>query len=172
MLPAVPKFIIVGAPHTSNWDFPVFVGTVETLGRRVRFIGKDSLFRWPLGWLMRSLGGVPIKRDVRQDTVTPVAAQIASHDRFALIVAAEGTRGPTTRWRTGFYQIALKAGIPIVCAGPDYPRKQAIIGPVITPTGNYDADMKPAFAFFRTLHPKFPERSAFPPDGSMPATHL
>ena len=163
-LPAVPKFVIVGAPHTSNWDFLVFIGTVETLGRRVRFIGKTSLFRWPMGGLMRALGGVPVERNVRQDMVSQVVAQIAHHDRFALIVAAEGTRSPTTRWRTGFYQIALKAGIPIVCAGPNYPLKQGIIGPVITPTGDYDADMRPAFAFFRTLAPKFPERSAFPPE--------
>ena len=164
-LPHVPKFVIIGAPHTSNWDFPVFLGTVETLGRRVHFIGKASLFRWPMGGFMRALGGVPVRRDATQDLVSQVVAQFALHDDFALIVAAEGTRDPTTRWRTGFYQIALTAGVPIVCAGPDYSNKLGIIGPLIHPTGDYDADMKPAFTFFRGLSPKHPERSAFP-DGA------
>ena len=68
----------------------------------------------------------------------------------------------TTKWKTGFYQIALKAGVPIVCAGPDYPGKRGVFGPVIRPTGNYAEDMKPAFAFFRTLTPRHPERAAFP----------
>lgn len=164
-LPSERKFVIIGAPHTSNWDFPVFLGTVETLGRRVNFIGKSSLFRWPLGGLMRALGGVPVHRDTNQDMVSQVAAQFALHDDFALIVAAEGTRDPTTRWRTGFYHIAMKAKVPIVCAGPDYPNKLGIIGPLIHPTGDYEADMKPAFAFFRSLSPKHPERAAFP-DGA------
>ena len=164
-LPRERKFVIIGAPHTSNWDFPVFLGTVETLGRRVHFIGKSSLFRWPMGGFMRALGGVPVRRNTSQDLVSQVAAQFALHDDFALIVAAEGSRAPTTRWRTGFYQIALKAKVPIVCAGPDYPNKLGIIGPLIHPTGDYDADMKPAFAFFRGLDPKHPERAAFP-DGA------
>ena len=164
-LPDARKFVIIGASHTSNWDFPVFLGTVEALGRRVRFIGKHNLFRWPMGGFMRALGGVPVERDARQDLVSQIAAQFAAHDDFALIVAAEGTRAATTRWRTGFYQIALTAKVPIVCAGPDYPRKLGIIGPIIQPTGDYDADMKPAFAFFRSLHPKHPERAAFP-DGA------
>jgi 1-acyl-sn-glycerol-3-phosphate acyltransferase len=156
------KFVIVGASHTSNWDFPVFLGTVNALGRRVRFIGKNSLFRWPMGGFMTALGGVPVDRSAAQDLVNQIVAQFALHDDFALIVAAEGTRSATTKWRTGFYQIALKAGVPIVCAGPDYPSKQGRIGPVIWPTGDYAADMAPAFAFFRSLTPRHPERAAFP----------
>ena len=162
-LPPVAKFVILGASHTSNWDFPDFLGTVHQLGRRVRFIGKKSLFRWPMGGFMRALGGVPVDRTARQDLVAQIVDEFARHDDFALIVAAEGTREATTRWRTGYYQIALKAGVPIVCAGPNYPRRLGIIGPVIHPTGDYDADMAPAFAFFRSLHPRHPERAAFPP---------
>lgn len=162
-LPAARKFVIVGASHTSNWDFIVFVGTVHALGRRVRFIGKDSLFRGAMGRFMRDLGGVPVDRSAPQDLVSQIVDQFAAHDDFALIVAAEGTRAATTRWRTGFYHIALKAGVPIVCAGPDYPTKRGVIGPVIWPTGDYDADMAPAFAFFKGLTPRHPERAAFPP---------
>ena len=161
-LPKERKFVIVGASHTSNWDFIVFVGTIHALGRRVRFIGKDSLFRGSLGGFMRGLGGVPVDRSAPQDLVSQIADQFAARDEFALVIAAEGTRAATTRWRTGFYQIALKAGVPIVCAGPDYPSKRGVIGPVIRPTGDYDADMAPAFAFFKSLTPRHPERAAFP----------
>jgi len=164
VLPLDRKLIIIGAPHTSNWDFLVFLGTVHAVGRRVRFIGKQSLFGGPLGRFMRALGGVPVDRRARQDTVGQIVEQIRLHDDFLLIVAAEGTRARTTRWKTGFYQIALRAGISIVCAGPDYSAKRGIFGPIIHPTGDYERDMAPAFAFFRSLKPRHPERVAFPGD--------
>ena len=163
-LPATRKFVIIGASHTSNWDFLVFLGTVYAVGRRVRFIGKQSLFRGPLGRFMRAIGGVPVDRRAPQDLVCQIVEQIRAHDDFLLIVAAEGTRARTTKWKTGFYQIALRAGVPIVCAGPDYPTKRGIFGPIIHPTGNFERDMAPAFAFFRSLHPRHPERAAFPGD--------
>ena len=162
-LPADPKFVIMGASHTSNWDFLVFLGAVHASGRRVRFIGKNSLFAWPIGGFMRALGGVPVDRTAPQDMVSQIVAQFDAHDEFLLVIAPEGTRSATTRWRTGFYQIALRARVPIVCAGPDYPSKLAVFGPVIHPTGSYDADMAPAWPFFRSLRPKHPERAAFPP---------
>ena len=160
--PDIAKMVLLGASHTSNWDFPVFVGTVHAVGRKVRFIGKHSLFRWPLGGFMRGLGGVPVDRRASQDLVAQIVAEFDRHDDFVLIVAAEGTRSRTTRWRTGYYQIALKAGVPIVCAGPDYPTRRGVFGPVIHPTGDYQADMAPAFAFFKSLRPRHPERAAFP----------
>lgn len=165
-LPPFPKMVIVGASHTSNWDFLVFLGTVDAVGRRVRFIGKHTLFRGPLGRFMRALGGVPVNRRRSQDLVGQIADEFARHDDFVLIVAAEGTRSRTAEWRTGFYHIAQRAGVPIVCAGPDYRRRRGVFGPVIHPTGDYDRDMAPAFAFFRNLHPKHPERAAFPGDPS------
>ena len=161
-LPPDRKFVIVGASHTSNWDFLVFLGTIHALGRQVRFIGKHSLFSWPMGGFMRALGGVPVDRSAPQDLVSQIVAQFEANEDFALIVAPEGTRSRTSDWKTGFYQIALRAGVPIVCAGPDYPTRRGVIGPVIRPTGNYAEDMKPAFAFFRTITPKHPERTAFP----------
>ena len=163
-LPGERKFIILGASHTSNWDFLVFLGTVHAVGRRVRFIGKHSLFRGPVGRFMRALGGVPVDRSARQDLVSQIVEQIRAHDDFLLIVAAEGTRARTTKWKTGFYQIALRARVPIVCAGPDYPTRRGIFGPVIRPTGDYARDMAPAFAFFRSLRPRHPGRAAFPGD--------
>jgi 1-acyl-sn-glycerol-3-phosphate acyltransferase len=108
-LPPDPKFVIMGASHTSNWDFLVFLGAVQALGRKVHFIGKHSLFKWPIGGFMRALGGIPVDRSSRQDLVSQVVAQFGDHDDFILVVAPEGTRSRTTEWRTGFYQIALTA---------------------------------------------------------------
>ena len=161
-LPPEQKFVLVGAPHTSNWDFMVFVGTIDAFGRTVHFIGKHTLFRWPLGGLMRGLGGVPVDRSASDDLVVQMTAAFAAHDGFILVIAPEGTRGRATRWRTGFYRIALAAGVPLVCAGPDYPRRRGVIGPVIFPTGDYEQDMAPAFAFFRTLGAKHPARGFIP----------
>ena len=161
-LPPDRKFVIMGASHTSNWDFLVFLGAVHALDRQIHFIGKHSLFRWPMGGFMRALGGVPVDRSAPQDLVTQVVAQFNAREDFILVIAPEGTRAFNPKWRTGFYQIALKAGVPIVCAGPDYPTRSAVFGPVIRPTGDYDADLDPAFAFFRTLIPRHPERAAFP----------
>jgi 1-acyl-sn-glycerol-3-phosphate acyltransferase len=161
-LPPDRKFVIMGASHTSNWDFLVFLGAVNALGRQIRFIGKHSLFKWPMGGFMRALGGVPVDRSAPQDLVSQIVAQFDAHDDFILVIAPEGTRSANKQWKTGFYQIAMKAGVPILCAGPDYPSKRGVFGPVIRPTGDYDADLKPAFAFFHTLVPRHPERAAFP----------
>lgn len=161
-LPPDPKFVIMGASHTSNWDFLVFLGAVHALDRQVHFIGKHSLFRWPLSGFMRALGGVPVNRAAPQDLVSQIVAEFNRRDEFILVIAPEGTRSRTTNWKTGFYQIALKAGVPIVAAGPDFPTRRGVFGPVIHPTGNYAEDMKPAFAFFRTITPRHPERTAFP----------
>jgi len=161
-LPADRKFVIMGASHTSNWDFLVFLGAVHAVGRQIRFIGKHSLFRWPMGGFMHALGGVPVDRGAPQDLVSQIVAQFRAHDDFILVIAPEGTRSFNTHWKSGFYQIALKAGVPIVAAGPDYPTKRGVFGPIIHPTGNYAEDMKPAFAFFRTITPKHPERAGFP----------
>jgi len=161
-LPPDRKFVIMGASHTSNWDFLVFMGAVHAVGRQIRFVGKHSLFRWPMGSFMRALGGVPVDRSAPQDMVSQIVAQFRAHDDFILVVAPEGTRSFNTQWKTGFYQIALKAGVPIVAAGPDYPTKRGVFGPVIHPTGNYAEDLKPAFAFFRTITPRHPDRAGFP----------
>ena len=161
-LPPDPKFVLVGAPHTSNWDFLVFVGTIAAFGREVHFIGKHSLFRWPIERFIRGLGGVPVDRSASNELVRQMAAEFAARDDFILVIAPEGTRSASSRWRTGFYRIALTAGVPLVCAGPDYARRRGVIGPVIHPSGDYDRDMEPAFAFFRTLRGRLPERASIP----------
>ncbi len=168
VLPLPPKAVIMGAPHTSNWDFLIFVGAMESLGVSASYIGKASLFRWgPMARFMKGLGGIPVERSVRNDLVAQVSGAMREADRMLLVVAPEGTREPTTDWRMGFYRIALAAGVPIVPAGPDYPRKVAIFGPPIVPTGDPAKDLEPAWAFFRTLVPRHPDQVLFPDGGGM-----
>jgi 1-acyl-sn-glycerol-3-phosphate acyltransferase len=165
-LPLPAKAVIMGGPHTSNWDFLVFVGAMETLGAQASYIGKASLFRWgPMARFMKGLGGIPVQRTVRNDLVAQVSQRLREADRMLLVIAPEGTREPTTDWRMGFYRIALAAGVPIVPAGPDYRRKVAVFGTPIMPTGDPQADLAPAFAFFRTLVPRHRDKVLFP-DGS------
>lgn len=158
----------MGGPHTSNWDFLVFVGAMEALGVDAAYIGKASLFRWgPMARFMKGLGGIPVERSTRNDLVSQVSARFEKTERMLLVIAPEGTREATTEWRMGFYRIALAAGVPIVPAGPDYKRKVAIFGAPIYPTGDPDTDLAPAFAFFRTLVPRYPDKVLFPDGAGM-----
>ena len=165
-LPLPDKAVVMGGPHTSNWDFLVFVGAMEKLGVEASYIGKASLFRWgPMARFMRGLGGIPVERGQRNDLVAQVSTRLREADRMLLVIAPEGTREATRLWRMGFYRIALAAGVPIVPGGPDYGRKAAVFGPPIWPTGDADADLAPAFDFFRSLVPRHPGKVLFP-DGS------
>ena len=165
-LPLPHKAVVMGGPHTSNWDFLVFVGAMEALGVEARYLGKASLFRFgPMGRFMRGLGGIPVERGVKNDLVAQVAERMRAAERMLLVIAPEGTRHPTSDWRWGFYRIALAAGVPIVAGGPDYGRRAAVFSDPIWPTGDMEADLQPAFDFFRTLRPRHPEKVLFP-DGT------
>lgn len=158
-VPEPQRFVLIAAPHTSNWDFPNFLGVTQTLGLRVHFMAKASLFRWPFGGFMRQVGGVRLDRAAAKDTVAQMVAEFARRDEFVLTIAPEGTRGAVTKWRTGFYQIALGAGVPIVCGFMDYAKRTSGLGPVIVPTGDYEADMAPVFAFYRGITGKHPAQT-------------
>jgi 1-acyl-sn-glycerol-3-phosphate acyltransferase len=139
--PDRPKMVAIVAPHTSNWDFVVGILVVFALGLGVRFLGKDSLFRPPLGWLMRWLGGTPVVREAPQGAVGAAAAMIAREDKVLLGIAPEGTRAPGTPWRSGFYNIALAARVPILPAAFDYHARALRLFPLFEPTGDYAADL-------------------------------
>lgn len=139
--PDRPKMVIIVAPHTSNWDFVVGILAVFALGLGVRYLGKDTLFRAPLGWLMRWLGGTPVVRDTPQGAVGDAAEVIARADQVLLAIAPEGTRTPGKPWRSGFYNIALAAKVPILPVAFDYPRKAVRLFPLFEPTGDYAADL-------------------------------
>jgi 1-acyl-sn-glycerol-3-phosphate acyltransferase len=153
------RYVIIAAPHTSNWDFVYFLGLVGELGLDAHFMAKDSLFRWPLGGFMRDMGGIPVNRSGRHDMVGTMIAEFARRDRFALTIAPEGTRSKVGTWRTGFYHIALGAGVPMVIGMMDYGRRTGGLGPAIMPTGNYEADMVQVVEAYRDVTPRHPARA-------------
>lgn len=154
--PPFPKYVVLAVPHTSNWDFPNFVGLTRELGLRTYFMAKHTLFKWPMTRFMRQVGGVPVDRSAKTDMVQQIAKEFADRDEFILTIAPEGTREKVARWRTGFYHIAMAANVPIVCGFMDYKTRRAGLGPVIHPTGDYDKDMAPAFAFYKDMKGKNP----------------
>lgn len=154
--PPIPKFIVIGAPHTSNWDFAVFLGAIDELGVQPSYIGKHSLFHWPMRRFFMDMGGIPIDRTKRHNYVIEVASEIAKRDRIALVIAPEGSRHPEGNWRSGFYHIAMRAGVPIVPAWIDRKRRRAGLGEPIHPSGDYEADLARIAAFYRANIPDDP----------------
>ncbi len=119
-LPALDKFVVIGAHHTSNWDFVAFLAAKFVLRLNARWFGKHTLFNGPLGGLMRRWGGIPIQRHLKLNTVDQAIQAFREHREFMLIIAPEGTRKKVDRWRMGFYHIARGAGVPVVPAALDY----------------------------------------------------
>jgi 1-acyl-sn-glycerol-3-phosphate acyltransferase len=140
-VPADPKFVAIVAPHTSNWDFVVGVAAMFALDLRVRWLGKHSLFRWPLGPLFRALGGRPVQRDTAHGVVTEIADAIRAEPEFILAVTPEGTRRHVDEWRTGFYHIARQAQIPIVPVTLDWGRREVVLATPMRPTGDMKRDI-------------------------------
>jgi 1-acyl-sn-glycerol-3-phosphate acyltransferase len=140
-VPDVKKMVLIVAPHTSNWDF--LTGLQAKLALRLggTFIGKHTLFRWPLGVFMRWLGGVPVDREAAAGFADETARILTESERMTLVIAPEGTRKRTDRWKSGFYRIAVAAGVPILLTRFDYPRKLIVFGPVFHPTGDYEKDL-------------------------------
>lgn len=159
VVPEPRRFVLIAAPHTSNWDFVYFLGLVQDLGINTHFMAKTSLFRWPMGGFMRDMGGVPVQRGGGANQVEAMVQEFARRDEFILTIAPEGTRGRVRQWRTGFYQIALQAGVPLVCGMMDYRRKVGGLGPVIMPTGDYAADMAAVEPYYRSVTPRHPDRT-------------
>ena len=151
--PQARKFVILGAPHTSNWDFIFFIGATHELGIRPSFMGKSSLFKWPMTDFMLDMGGVPVDRTKRANYVEQVAAAFAAADDLALVIAPEGSRTFKGDWRSGFYHIAMAAGVPIVPAWVDNAKLVGGMGEPIMPTGDYRADLAKIAAFYREKRP-------------------
>lgn len=148
-IPDVPRMVLMVAPHTSNWDF--LTGVSVKLGLRLgaRFVGKHTLFRWPLGSFMRWLGGVPVDRNAAAGFVGEAARAVREADGMVLVIAPEGTR-KRAPWKSGFYRIALAAGVPIVLCGFDYSRRVIFFGPLFTPTGDYERDLAEIRSHYRS----------------------
>jgi 1-acyl-sn-glycerol-3-phosphate acyltransferase len=141
-VPNLPKLVLIAAPHTSNWDFVVAIAARLALGIDVRFLGKDTLFVGPLGWIMRALGGRPVDRSASHDVVKEMVAQFARADRLLLGIAPEGTRKRVERWRTGFYHIAHGAGVPVVPVALSFGTREIQIRAPFTTTGDVERDLE------------------------------
>lgn len=148
-LPNLPKYVLVGAPHTSNWDFVLFLGVVFRLKADARYMGKAELFRNPLvGWFFYWCGGVPVDRKKSTGLVEQMVEACTQSKKFILTIAPEGTRHYVSEWKMGFYHIAKSAGIPLVMAVVDGKHKTVRVGQVFHPTDNMEADIKAVKGFF------------------------
>lgn len=156
-LPPLDKFVVIGAHHTSNWDFVLFIAAKFILRLNARWFGKHSIFRWPFGALMRYWGGIPIRRHLKLNTVEQAIEAFAEHRQFILVLSPEGTRRRVERWKSGFYHIACGAGVPIVPAALDFQHRRIVIGAPFQPTGNEEADLRQLLAFYRPYVPKNPD---------------
>lgn len=153
-LPNVARMVIIVAPHTSNWDFVVGLSAKLALRLRVTFLGKQSLFHFPLGLLMRAWGGLPVDRGSSHDVVHAIVAEFARRPRMILALAPEGTRTPVDRWRTGFYHIAHAAHVPIVPVALNFGDRAIQILDAFETTGALDADMAALRERFRGVRGK------------------
>lgn len=151
-LPPVSRYVCIGAPHTTNWDLGVGLAAMLALGFPPRWVGKHTLFRGPLGPFMRALGGVPVDRRVSRDFVSQIVERFrVAEERdepFVLVIAPEGTRSRTGRWKTGFYHIARRAGVPIALGYADYPSRRTGVGGWLWPSGDLEADMEKLREFY------------------------
>lgn len=141
-LPDLPKYLIIGAPHTSNWDFLLFLGVIFRLKANVKYMGKAELFRSPIGWFFYWSGGIPVDRKKSTGLVEQMVEACNTSDRFILTIAPEGTRHGVKEWKRGFYHIAKGAGIPLVMAKVDSKKKAMLVGDIYYLTDDIEADMK------------------------------
>ncbi len=148
-LPDLDKMMIIGAPHSSNWDFFVFLAATRHWRFSPRFVGKHTLFRWPFGYLFRALGGIPVDRSRPGGMVAQVAEEIERSDRIVLVMAPEGTRKAAPYWKSGFVRIAAQARVPIVPAYIDFPARKVVLGEPIEFTGDEKALMDLLREFYR-----------------------
>ena len=155
--PAESKYVMIAAPHTSNWDFPVTLMTAFAMRLKLYWMGKDSLFPPVLGGVMRWLGGVAVDRRKSGNMVQGTVEAFNNTSQLAVLVPPEGTRGKVTHWRTGFYYIAVGANVPIALGYLDFKRKVGGIGRMFYPTGDLEADMAEIQKFYSGITGKNPQ---------------
>ncbi|OQA09107.1 MAG: 1-acyl-sn-glycerol-3-phosphate acyltransferase [Bacteroidetes bacterium ADurb.Bin397] len=155
---SLKQYVMIVAPHTSNWDFFVGLAARSILEIDTKYVAKKELFRFPFGWIFRSLGGFPVDRSKNNNFVDAVADLFNEHDRFSICITPEGTRSYAPKWKTGFYYIAQKANIPVVMVAFDYGRKEVKVEAPYYLTGDMDKDIEFMLAYYRNVKGKFPEK--------------
>ena len=152
------KYVIIAAPHTSWQDFPIGILARNSSGIKINFIGKDSLFKGPFGFVFRSLGGTPVDRSQNNNLVDAIVDVFNSKEEFRLALSPEGTRKKVERWKTGFYYIAKGAKVPIVMATLDFGKKQVKISEPYHPTDDIEKDFEYFKSFYKGVLGKKPEQ--------------
>ncbi|MCY4356468.1 MAG: lysophospholipid acyltransferase family protein [Gammaproteobacteria bacterium] len=145
------RCVLIGAPHTSNWDFPLMLMVVLKLKLRIFWMGKHTLFPFPFGWFMKWLGGIPIDRTSAHNVVNETVEKFAQHDELVVLVPPEGTRKKVDHWKTGFYHIAHNASVPILLGYVNASAKEAGFADFFTPTGDLDKDFVEIMAFYKDM---------------------
>jgi 1-acyl-sn-glycerol-3-phosphate acyltransferase len=166
--PDSPRYVVIAAPHTTNWELPTALMMAFAFRIKISWIGKDSLFRPPFGGFFRWLGGIPVDRSRSHGMVEHIVQRFRECEKFVLVMAPEATRTKTDRWRSGFYHIAKGAGVPIVLGFLDYRRKCGGVGPIVIPTGEIGHDMKSIRSFYAGITGKHPEKSSVADIETMP----
>lgn len=156
--PDLKKYILIVAPHTSWFDFPLGVLTRSTYGLKANYIGKHTLFKPPFGFIFRALGGTPVDRSKNANMVDAIIDIFNSNENFILALSPEGTRKKLTKWKTGFYFVAKGANVPIVMVGFDYATKSITVAEPYTVTGDLKTDYTHFHNFFKNVHGKVPEK--------------
>lgn len=165
-MPALPRFVIIVAPHTTNWDFIIGVLAMFITDVRASWLGKHTIFRFPVAPLLRWIGGEPIDRSASHGTVEQAIERFRSRPEWVLALSPEGTRRRVERWKTGFYRIAVGGGVPIVPCCIDYRARVFRIGVPVWPNQDEAAGVASIRALFTKEMAKFPER--FAEEGSAP----
>jgi len=159
--PAQRRFVVIAYPHTSNWDVPWTLAVSFAFGLPIHWMGKSSLFRGPMGPLMKWLGGIPVVLDESRNTVQQMVDAFAERDELIIVISPEGNRAYVEQWKTGFYHIALGAGVPIVLGFLDFARREGGYLKTFTPTGNLERDLYQIRAEYRGIQGKYPEQSVY-----------
>jgi 1-acyl-sn-glycerol-3-phosphate acyltransferase len=161
--PEIKKCIIIAAPHTSNWDFWYCMATFAIYRLRIRFTVKKEWMRFPFNLLMKPLGAIAIDRtprgpgNERPSFIDAMTDLFKTNDELIIVITPEGTRSKNEKWKTGFYQVAKAANVPILLGYIDYKKKVAGLSNLMY-VSDIETDMKKIMDFYRTIHPKFPEK--------------
>jgi len=156
------KCVIIGAPHTSNWDFFYSMIYAFYFGLDIHFLMKQELFRFPFRWFFSCIGGIPINRKKSEKKVDLLCEQMKNADHYYLAMSPEGSRKAVSKWKSGFYYIAKQADVPIALGYFDYGKRVVGIGPIFYPSGNFDLDMNKILQFYSTKQAKFPQNFYHP----------
>lgn len=159
MPPTLHKCVMVAAPHTSNWDFPIAMAALLIMRVKTNYLAKKELFKFPLGIIMRAFGGIPVDRSRHTGMVEAMIDEFGRREKLVMLIPPEGTRSLVTEWKTGFYRVATGANVPIALAFVDYANKTVGVEKIFQPTGDYEKDLAEIKAFYRTVKGKHPEKS-------------